>query len=356
MRAALLIVAAACGSAPAPATVSSTPSPPRAIAKTSCADAGVILRGVVEAQPPEAGHDREAAIARACTDDHWPVVALDCIGSSRTPVACLDKHLSPQVVASYQIALAEWAAKYEASSDVAIPVLECADVVGAVDRVSDDVTVERDLVLAARKRMVALRCSAGWSQSTLMCLASPNAPGDALTSCVARESNKDELAADLAAIAARAKAIAAAKQTPAVIACGRVVAAYYADANWKGAASQADRKKSRAAMLRACTAETWTDTLRACLATGGDATCFSDTGVTSRWGYPAFELTTSQLPPECDDARLVAANLAHCEAVPASTRSAIAEALNRLEQHAHDDDVRNQCAALAALLHGMPGC
>jgi hypothetical protein len=330
----------------------------RAIAKTSCADAGVILRGVVEAQSPEAGHDREAAITRACTDDHWPAAALDCIGSSRTPIACLDKHLSPQAVASYQIALAEWAAKYEASSDVAmlVPVLECADVIGAIDRISGDVTVERDLVLAARKRMVALRCSAGWSQPTLLCLASPNVPSDALTSCVARESNKDELAADLAAIAARAKAIAAAKQTPAAIACGRVVAAYYADANWKGAASQADRKKSRAAMLRACTAETWTDTLRACLATGGDATCFSDTGATSRWGYPAFELTTSPLPPECDDARLVAANLAHCEAVPASTRSAIAESLNRLEQHAHDDDVRNQCAALAALLHGMPGC
>src|ERR1700761_3539788 len=104
MRAALLIVAACGGTAPPPAL---PPAPPRAIAKTSCADAGVILRGVIEAQSPDAGRDREAAIARACTADHWPAAALDCIGSSRSPEACLDQHLSPQVIASYQIALAE---------------------------------------------------------------------------------------------------------------------------------------------------------------------------------------------------------------------------------------------------------
>ncbi len=302
-----LLIAAACGGA-SPTPIVAVPPPARAIAKTSCADAGVILRGVVEAPPPEAGRDREAAIARACTDDHWSAAALDCIGSSRTPVGCLDKHLSPQVVVSYQMALAEWAAKYEASSDLAVlsAVLVCNDVIGVVDRVSDDVTVERDWVLVARRRMFAARCASGWSQDTLQCLASPSAPSDALTSCVANESNKDELAADLAAIAAHASAMAAAKRKPASITCAKVVAAYYADASWKDATPPADRKKSRAAMLRACTAEAWSDTLRACVATGGDATCFSDAGVTSRWGYPAFEVATSLLPPECDDVRLLA--------------------------------------------------
>jgi hypothetical protein len=356
MRAALLIVVAACGSAP-PATIA-PPAPPHPIAKTSCADAGVILGGVAEPRSPEAAHDREAAITRACTDDHWSHAALDCIGSSRAPIECLDKHLSPQVVASYQAALAEWAAKYEASSDldIDVPKLACSDVIGAVDRVSNDVTVERDEVIAARKRAVALRCASGWSQAALLCLASPNAPNDALTSCIARETNKDELALDLAAISAHATAMAAAKQKPASITCAKVVAAYYADANWRDATPPADRKKSRAAMSRACTAEAWTDTLRACLATGGDATCFSDAGVTPRWGFPAFEVTTSQLPPECDDVRMLAATLARCAAVGAPTRSAIAESLNRLEQRAHDDDVRNQCAVLADTLRSMQGC
>ncbi|HEX4452231.1 MAG TPA: hypothetical protein VH143_15245 [Kofleriaceae bacterium] len=363
MRAWLLIAAACGGASPTPPVA--VTSPGRAIAKTSCADAGVILRGVVEAPSPEAGPDREAAIAHACADDHWSAAALECIGASRTPLACLDKHLSPQLVASYQIALAEWAAKYEASSDIdaLVPKLACDDAIGAVDRISDDVTVERDEVLAARKRAVAVRCASGWSQEALLCLASPNAPTDALTSCIARETDKDELAADLAAIAAHANAIAAAKRKPASITCAKVVAAYYADASWKGALGEltpAARKQaiagSRAAMLRACTTDAWTDTLRACLATGGDATCFSDAGVTSRWGYPAFELTTSSLPPECDEVRLLAATLARCTAVPPPTRSAIAESLNRLEHHAQDDDVRNQCATLADTLRGTPGC
>ncbi|HEY1552971.1 MAG TPA: hypothetical protein VGG28_34310, partial [Kofleriaceae bacterium] len=282
MRAALVIVVAACGSSPAPTTVAPT-APPHAIAKTSCADAGVILRGVVEAQSPEAPHDRELAIARACTDDHWPAVALDCIGASRVPFDCLGKHLSPQIVASYQIALAEWAAKYEASSDLdpEPPPVSCDQVVAAIDKLSDDVTTERDWAIAARRRLAQAGCMAGWSQTTRQCIsAAPDR--DAMLACA------QDLAAGVATIAAHADAIASAKHTPKAIACTRVSAAYYADAKWQDAKSldrlsPADRKKaiagSRTAMVRACAKDGWDDTLRACLATGGDATCFADTNV-----------------------------------------------------------------------------
>jgi hypothetical protein len=364
MRAWWLWLVVACGNEPPPAKPAAPP--PRAIAATSCADAGVILRGAVEVQSPDGPPDREAAIARACNDDHWPQPVLDCIGSSRTPESCIDK-LSPELATSYQMALAEWAAKYEASSDLdeRQQTISCNAVVDATDRLSGDVTVEHDWVVAARKRMIGSRCTAGWDQVTRQCLIAEPPPVDALTNCVAHELNKDVLAADLAAISSRAATIAAAKQKPASITCAKVVAAYYADANWKDSLdrlSPSDRKKaiagSRTAMTRACAKDGWDDTLRACLATGGDATCFSDAGVTSRWGYPAFEANVSILPPECDEMRLLTAKLARCTALPQQTRDGIVKSLELVEDRAKDpaDDIRSLCAAVANDLRALPGC
>jgi hypothetical protein len=357
MRAWWLIVVAACGGGAAPI---SRPHPVHAIAKTSCADAGVILRGPVQIRSSEAGREREAAITRACSDDRWSAAALDCIGSSRAPLECLDKHLPPQVVTSYQMALAEWAVTFEGASDLDVPdkpPVSCDQVVDAVEKLSDDVAVEREWAMAARRRFVESSCIAGWSQSVRQCFVDAT-QRDALAGCA------QEFAANVATIAARASAIAAAKQKPASIACAKVTDAYYSDASFKPALERmlpSERAKavsgSRAAMVRACTRGAWGETLRACLASGGDASCFADTNVTAtEWGYPAAASGVVALPATCDRLAKIAVKLAACKTLDANIRTAVIDTLHALAQEATRTDVTDACDHAAEQLQGLPGC
>jgi hypothetical protein len=268
------LVAAACGGASEQQRPPRPPAPPPAIAPTTCADVGVILRGKVTSNDDGAGPAREAAIATSCHDDHWPAAVIACVGESRTPQSCLDK-LSPMLAASYEARIAEWATRYTEASDAdAAPDMPCYVVGDAVFRLSDDVTLERDWVLDARKQLVLAECKS-WSEATKECLAATDPPPADLVSCLDGDP-KLVFQSKLDVITARATAISVAKQKPATIACAKVAGRYYADTEWKdkiAGAPASDRKKaitgSRAAMQKACSEDNWNETLRACLATGG---------------------------------------------------------------------------------------
>lgn len=363
MRPWVWIVVAACGgTSELPA-----PKPPAAsvIASTSCADAGVILRGKVASSDEAAGPALEGAIAAACTDDRWSGSILACIGDSLSPRSCLDA-LPPLMAASYQARLAEWTTHYAESDDADEPPPEtaCDEVAAAVERLSDDVSIERDWVLAARKRMVESQCSA-WHEPTKQCFVGGAAPPD-LASCVDGDAARATFIGKLAEITGRAAQISVAKMKPATMTCAKIAATYYADAEWKGKldnAKPAERKKaingSRAAMQTACAAGKWDDTLRACVAVGGGATCFDGTTVIAAdWGFPAAATIVRAIPPVCLELDRRAQGFDGCTAVPEETRAAVASLRKMLDEQAqhHPEDAVAGCQAALDMLGKLPPC
>jgi hypothetical protein len=332
----VVVVAAACGSTPAPEPVHHAAT----IASPTCTDVGAILRGAIASDDPKAGPAREAVIALACRDDKWPPELLGCLTRSRTPPSCLDR-LPPKLAANYQARLMEWETTYgTASSDVPDPApppatVSCQDVADDIDHYAGDVTVEHDWVLAARKRVIASECtSQPWQEATKECLIGA-AQSDPLTSCLLMEPSKDAFAKRLAEIDDRATRIAALEQKPAAISCAKVTGAYYADANWQSALGQATpavRKKaiasSRAAMQKTCTADKWEPMVRACLVAGGSKSCFEDTSISRiDWGYPALAAVGKSLPAECIAYKEAIEKLDACNALTQATRDALVETL-----------------------------
>jgi hypothetical protein len=337
MRPWVVVVLAACGgSAPAPEPVHHAAT----IAPPTCADVGAILRGPITSDDPNAGSNREAAIALACRDDHWPPELLACLTRSRKPPSCLDR-LPPKLAANYQARLMAWETTYGTTVsdtlDIAGPTatVACQDVAEDIDHYAGDVTVEHDWVLAARKRVIASECaSQPWQETTKECLVGA-AQSDPLTSCLLMEPSKDAFAKRLAEIDDRAARMAASEKKPAAISCAKVTAIYYADATWQSALDQATpaaRKKviasSRAAMQKACTADKWDPTLRACLVTGGSKMCFDDTLISRiDWGYPSLAALGKSLPAECIAYKQTIAKLDACNAITPATRDALVETL-----------------------------
>ncbi|HEY1814359.1 MAG TPA: hypothetical protein VGG74_18535 [Kofleriaceae bacterium] len=380
------IVVAACGASEPAATPKSPAAPPSTIAPTTCAEVGVILRGAVagEGAPGSAGDAakaagvaRETAITAACTDDHWGPQVVQCVAQSRTPQSCLDK-LPQTLTEHYQARLAAWTAQYgdiasEADADDPTSNSTSCETVGdAVEKLSGDVTVERDWVIAARRRLVESECNDNpWNEATKRCLIADSAPADALSSCMQLESTKDAFSGSLGDISTRAGKIAAAKQKPASIACAKVVGVYYGDASWKDAlagATPADRKKaiagSRTAMQKACTADAWDATLRACLATGGQVECFDGTPVTAAmWGHPALGVGPGvALPPECKEFRALVLRGLACPSLAKESRDGFAEALEALETAMKEsptmgDAIKGACeSATTAMREALANC
>src|SRR5207302_1043466 len=113
MREALIIFIVACGGKPAAQpTIANKPG----AAAPTCADAGVILRGSVDADDANAGPAREAAIAHACESDRWDVAVVACVTTRPSPASCLDK-LTPQQHESYDTQLASWSHQYGGAGD-----------------------------------------------------------------------------------------------------------------------------------------------------------------------------------------------------------------------------------------------
>jgi hypothetical protein len=336
----VLIVAAACGSTPAPqAAAPVTNKPPAA---PTCAEVGVILRGEVTASDEAAGPAREQAIRAACEADQWAADVIRCAASTVHPEDCLAR-LDEKQQASYAARLRTWSDKYDVTVDAPVdPGLSCEDGLHNSDSIRPalaDNSPERAWQSELRHRELVATCeSAGWNPLTRSCLAIATTP-DATDACLAAELDPaalDVLHKHLDEVATTAKSIATLKQTPSKVDCKHVVDAHYADAKWHGKGKPDERKQSRTALLSACTSEQWDEFRRACMIVGSRSCAVLDL----RWEYPA-------LSTACGEYAAAIERVGACEALPLTTREALKQAFQgaRLGWSNHVDSVEDACRA-----------
>lgn len=351
MRWWVVLALVACGGTPAPDTISNRPIGPQA---PSCTDAGAILRGPLVSDDTKAGPAREAAIVQACRDDSWTPEVLTCITASRTPMQCTDK-LTQAQHASYQAKLDAWSAKYGGDGyggdmyggdmDGGPPprFVDCSDAITVPERFApelDPKAPEHDWVLAKRRAMIVQTCeTAPWDEAIKECVESaPN--GNEVNACMVDEPSYRRLVTRLTELDGIAAKIAAAKKKPASIDCAKVVAVRYGDPAWKDKlvdAKPADRKKliagSRVAMQKACVADKWTDTMRACIVSGGGDGCFDSNTTAVVWGYPAAIAGATALwpgiPTECQVYKVMIDKLMVCDKLPQASRDAMKQAFDQ---------------------------
>ena len=340
----LLLLAAGCAK-PAPVVAPTAPPPapaPRPAAIT-CGDAGVLLRGSVDDQK-QAGPAKEAAIARTCKVEQWPVEVLACVGEKPEAKPCLGKLTAPQRTA-YDQALVAWNEAYpdevleESEEDVhehdLDEYIDCSDAIQDASGFSPAVTLtgdSRDYLLALRKDALLNLCD-DWEYDKRACFRdlSPGATVAAVDSCRAQldaaqaKAVTDKLA-ELDKLGAK---VAALKKTAASHDCQKAVAVHYADAVWKGkmdAVKGAERTRaiaeSRSRMIKACTDDKWSPNMRACIVAGGADTCFT-TVSSSSWGFPAFGVFVKSGIPECDAYAQTMKAVDACTVLPQSQRDAI---------------------------------
>jgi hypothetical protein len=293
-----------------------------------------------------AGPDKEATIAGACDADHWTNDVITCVASNPHPRSCLDA-LTESQHASYDAKLEAWATKWsedldqgDATAESADPEpIDCTDAIGdpasylpAVTLTGDD----RELVVRIRREAIIKLCEAGWSEEVKQCLKTATDP-TGMTSCLTTldPQQQQDLAAKVAvADALMAKTIGARAKAPD---CKKLVGAHYADAAWKArlvTVKGTDRKKmidaSRKAMTEACTKESWSPTLRACLGVGGDADCVA--GQSYAWGFPARGVAVPTGIPECDAYIAAIQSYSTCAKLPPDARDAVAQSIAEATQ------------------------
>jgi hypothetical protein len=345
----LLLVVAACGSAPPPVVIQepakpkAPPSPP---AKVSCGDAGTILRGAVE-DSRKAGPAKEAAIASACLIDRWSQSILDCIGTAHEPQPCLQELTADQRT-KLDTKMLAWVDIYtdetwETAEDIAAAeAISCDDVIGDVATYTPPLAVvgeERDFAIKLRRKLVLDQCQT-WAQPIRKCMQDKGPvacratlPADAEQALATQLASIDELVGKIAA---------AKKKPPATYDCKAVVAAHYGDGAWKGKAEPpknpkatraelakqaTDRKnliaESRKLMLAACTGETWNATIRACELIESGERCARGLGRPARWGFPAIGVSSATGIAECDLYGQAIQSLLACDKFPTTTKDAV---------------------------------
>lgn len=340
MRSWVLLVVAACGTKqPAPPVAKQPPAPPPVVA--TCADAGVILRGPVSSGDEQAGRAREQAIEKSCRDDKWPQAVLDCVAGTPKPQDCLEQ-LSEQARGKYDERLQAWDESYGGDAydgggtyQLQPTVVECSDVLNDVSNyppVLDAKAAERVWQVKVRKAWLDEACEHDWTDEVKSCINGAMNERVAIEACIEEHQGadkRDELVRQLADFGELAKKMETAKKKPASIGCKQVVAAHFADAKWKGKLDgykAAERKKmiaeSRTVMTRACAADSWDATIRACLVSGGSDVCFDDANK-RKWGYPATGSVTNVGIPECDAYSAKVLAFASCNAVPQLARESI---------------------------------
>ena len=316
MRSLLVSLAlVACGPSPrgkvAAVAKPAAPLPPPAA--TTCADAGVLLRGPVENELDnrDAGPTRAAAIEEACGEGKWSAEILHCVADSPDPQPCLDK-LSDAQHELYDQKLIAWSERFPSEvggDEGGDGYVDCEDGVGDVAMYAPPIALagaDADFAVGMRRRAVVRLCNQqSWDSAVKQCLANAkDAPG--MQACEA-QLPPDQLTA-LAGRLGQLDALVAAtfKKRKQPASCAGVVAQHYADAAWKGKVDTlvpAERKKviaeSRSRMAKACTMDAWDPTVRSCLVAGGAEQCFVATSFL--WTFPATGvLATSTGVAECD--------------------------------------------------------
>ena len=324
----VLLLLAGC-TKPAPVAAPAAPvqraAPPPAPAAVTCGDAGVLLRGNVDDQK-QAGPAKEAAIARTCRLEKWAAEVLACVGERPAAKPCLDK-LTPAQRGAYDQSLTAW---NEAFPDETLEegfegfeesgfdsYIDCSDAIQDVTGFTPAVKLagdDRDYALALRKDALLSLCE-DWSFEQRGCFRDLVISGGAsnpteVDACRAQlEPAQAKAVTDrLAELDRLGAKVAALKKSAASHDCKKVVAAHYADAQWKGkldAVKGAERTKaiaeSRARMTKACTDDKWPSNMRACIVAGGGAeTCFAAPVSAAAWGYPALGVFVKIGIAECD--------------------------------------------------------
>lgn len=348
MRARLLLLvvagtAGACGSTPPPKVVAQKPEPAKPPVAT-CNDVGVILRGEVDSGDADAGRDKERTIERSCTEDKWPQSIIDCIASTPKPRECVDK-LDETKLAAFEKRLDAWIAEHGDSQDyvaAAPSIVACADVTVDVREYAPPIGAtadERTWHLDARREFLAEECEHGWSEPLKECLLIAGPNRTSIAECLADDldaGERDEISKHLTELDRIATKLAATKQKPASFSCAKVVAHHYADALWKqklDGFKPAERtrmiKDSRTLMTKACTAEKWDATKRACVVAGGEQSCFNAFD-RARWGLPAIGTVTSVGIPECDDYSATVMKFTKCDKLSPQARESILRSQQQL--------------------------
>jgi hypothetical protein len=334
----LVIVACACGNKQtAPPPLANKP-PPAAPAKVTCNEVGVILRGEISSDDEGAGRAREQMIEKACREDKWSQTLIDCVASTPHPQNCLDK-LDENQLTAFEERLQKWNEEYDEIDATAYNLqpqtASCADLLVDVSHYPpalDDKAVERAWQLKARVDFLVEECEHSWSERMKNCIEGAADERAEIEACLAGEVDpdaRDELTKALTDIAGLATKIAAAKKKPASITCKQVVIKHYGDALWKqklDGYNGNERKKmisaSRDVMTKACTADNWSDTTRACLVLRGGDVCF-DAANKRKWGYPATGAVTTVGIAECDEYAAAVAKLTACNMLPQASRDSI---------------------------------
>ena len=342
-----MCLAVGCGSKAPPADQTIGHQVPT-VAPATCADVGVILRGPVYSGE-DAGRARETAIANACSTDKWDAAVIACVASDKKPQSCVAK-LSEKQRVSYSDKLEAWQSQYggaDYGGDLAgddppppPPEVACDEVLATTDRWSPPSSAKgRDAELAKAMRTAALNglCeSDGWDEDVLTCIQTANDSGTTdPTTCVIDATQRAHVTAKLTDIDTLVgKLDAARKKKPD---CKKAIAAHYADPTWKGKLDHIkgkDRTKmiadSRTTMTKACTAEKWDDTTRACLVVGGGSDCFVP--ATKRWGFPAQGVIVATGIPECDLWGAEVQKLLVCDKLPQASRDAVQQAYEQANQ------------------------
>ena len=346
MRWLLVVVVAACGAQPAPPaprTLTKTPvvAPPPP-APTTCADVAVILRGKV-ADERAAGPMKEEAIAKACLHDKWPVEIIDCIGSTTNTRGCLDK-LDPKLRATYRERLARWNDAFpdealdEEAVDDHLDFVDCSKAVGDASQYAPVLTLkgeDRELATALRRHHILALCE-DWSTEARRCFEQLKTPDRCRT--LLEPDQKQDLVDRLAEVDALMSKIAVVAKKPTSFACKQVVDFHYADARWKGkldAMKPAERKKiiaeSRTRMVKACTDDRWSASLRSCVVAQGGEPCFLAAGISAlTWGFPPSGIPIKTGIPECDAYGDALRALASCTAIPKQAAQTMLDGFQRV--------------------------
>jgi hypothetical protein len=342
-----LLLAAGC-TKPAPVA----PAPPKPApaaaprpAQVTCADAGVLLRGMVDDQK-QAGPAKEAIIARTCRHEKWSAEVLGCVGDSPDARSCLAR-LTPAQRTAYDDALMSWNEAfpdemledgYEGGDDMGMDYyIDCTDAIQDVTGFSPAVTLTGDArayVLELRKGALLELCE-DWPYEARACfrdLAIEGRAGNTAAVDACRAGLEAGYAQDvtdkLAELDRLGAKVAALKKNAASHDCRKVVAAHYADAAWKGkidAVKGAARTKaiaeSRQRMTKACTDDRWSPDMRACIVAGGGGACFTAVSA-SAWSFPAVGVVVPTGIPECDAYAVTMKAVEACAALSQSQRDA----------------------------------
>lgn len=263
---------------------------------------------------------------------HALVVALGALvacGGPKAPAEPMPLPPSPPIDASVdapEVAVDDDVHDHGGDLDEDEHAVECHDVVRDIAKfppVLGDDAPEREWSLAIRAHILDEDCEHDWSYDDRVCLEEKGP-----VACTPQLPN--DMGTRLAQLAELAQKIADARKKPATIGCKQVVASHYAPIRWQGRLEGFAPKvrnqmiaDSRALMQKACTADKWSASTRACLVLGGADLCFFTTDIRRMWGYPADGSVRTLGIAQCDEYSELVAKLASCSKIDPVVRDAL---------------------------------